>query len=211
MNITNTWYCTGLICYRLLTMLRQKQATADALNDLEADITAGGAYQRIIRVLIRSGMLFSVTEIAFLICAAAGNQMNTAPLRRNINGNLQQSQSGDSGSYSMPVFRKWVNEESTTGTKGVSQPTAYKDSMEQATSYLAAYGGQLNRQSSTGEGDIERGSSYLAPYGEQSQNPSSSMVTDCSTAQRGPSSFYSIRLFLTRLCLGFSIYAVCLR
>ncbi|KAG8980627.1 hypothetical protein FRB93_009164 [Tulasnella sp. JGI-2019a] len=200
MDIINTWYCTGLICYRLCSLMRQKRATADALNDLQGDVTAEGLYRRIIQVLIQSGMLLSTMELAVLVCIASSNrdgtcimthmfssitgittvlmiiQMNILPLRNNMNNSLQRSASG---SFTMPVFRKLVNYESTTnqvGAQGISQSTAYEDSMQQTISYLAAYGLQSNEQSSTNEDNIERATSYLAPYTEQSQNLSSSTV-----------------------------------
>ncbi|KAG8991319.1 hypothetical protein FRB94_012600 [Tulasnella sp. JGI-2019a] len=203
MDIINTWYCTGLICYRIYSMLRQKRDTANALNDMEADITVGGSYRRIIRVLVQSGMLFSVTELAVLICIATKNrdgtyimthmisritgittvlmviQMNIPPPRNNLNGHLQQSPDDESGSSNIPVFRKLVYDESTmdqVDTPDISQSTACEGSMQQTISYLATYGGQLNQQSSTNEDSIESATSYLAPYGEQLQNPSSSPV-----------------------------------
>ncbi|KAG8990362.1 hypothetical protein FRB94_013443 [Tulasnella sp. JGI-2019a] len=184
-DIFNTWYCTGLICYRLWSVMRQKRATADVLNDLEADITAGGAYRRIIRVLVQSGMLFSVTEVTFLVCAATGSQMNTAPLKRNRKGNPQQAPSGESASSSMPVFRKLVKDESTTNeveTQGIPQSTVCEESMQQTVSYLAAFGGQSNQQSTTNGVDIEQAASCLAPYAEQSKNPSNSTIADNNTA-----------------------------
>ncbi|KAG8978311.1 hypothetical protein FRB94_013442 [Tulasnella sp. JGI-2019a] len=185
LDIINTWYCTGLICYRLYSILRQKRTTADALNDLEGDITAEGSYRKIIRVLVQSGMLFSVTELAFLFCAATGSQMNTPPPKRNMNGNLQQPPNEESGSSSMPVFCKLVKEESTTdqvGTQSISKSTACEDSMQQTISYLAAFGGQSNQQSVTNGVDIEQAASYLVPYIEQPKNPSNSRVADHNTA-----------------------------
>ncbi|KAG9026930.1 hypothetical protein FRB95_008323 [Tulasnella sp. JGI-2019a] len=132
LDILNSWYCTGLICYQLISMLRQKKAAANAHHELVSDMTTGSPYRRIIWVLIQSGMLYSLSQAAFLICMLTNSaygeyianylisrvigiatvliilQLNTAPLRSN---NASQAASAASGSFSMPVFRKFNKED----------------------------------------------------------------------------------------------------
>ncbi|KAG8984728.1 hypothetical protein FRB94_005069 [Tulasnella sp. JGI-2019a] len=166
-DIINTWYCTGLICYRLCSVLRQKPASAGAFDDAEADTMAGNPYQRIIRVLIQSGMLYSLGEAAFLICVAAGNRdgryiMNylisrimgiaTALLiiqlkSRPLGSNLQQPTNGDPSSFSMPVFRNWVKDELTTDGACTKDLSADEYNIEQTIPYLAPYEGQSHKPS----------------------------------------------------------------
>ncbi|KAG8980625.1 hypothetical protein FRB93_009162 [Tulasnella sp. JGI-2019a] len=205
-DILNTWYCTGLICYRLCSMMRQKRATASVLDDVEADATAGGSYRRIIWVLIQSGMLYSITEAVLLICVLTKSrsgiyimnylisrttgissvliiiQLNILPPRSNTSENSQQSPTGNSGSYSMPVFRKWVKDESTTddmGIKGISQSSTYEVETVPMTSYLVPNEERSHEQS---RGSVEHPTSYLAPHGEPSHSSSSSTVAGSTTA-----------------------------
>ncbi|KAG8980624.1 hypothetical protein FRB93_009161 [Tulasnella sp. JGI-2019a] len=199
-DILNTWYCTGLICYRLCSVMRQKRAAADAYDDMGADFMAGSPHRKIVRVLIQSGMLFSVAEAAYLVCVLTGSrngryildymttrivgigtvliiiQLNPSP---PPSSNLHQSPSGDSGSYSMPVFRRWVNEELTTegvDTKGVSQSSTYDGGIEHMISSLAPYAEGSHKQSSAREDTVKHAISYSAPYEEQSHVPSSSTI-----------------------------------
>ncbi|KAG8991413.1 hypothetical protein FRB94_012530 [Tulasnella sp. JGI-2019a] len=135
---------------------------------------AGSPYRRIIRVLVQSGMLYSLGEAAFLICLVTGSRngryiMNYLISRimgiatalmiiqlkpRPSRSNLQQSTNRDSGGFSMPVFRNLVKDDSMTdgvGTKGIGTD---EDSIEQTIPYLAPYGGQShNPPSSTVVGD----------------------------------------------------------
>ncbi|KAG8991410.1 hypothetical protein FRB94_012527, partial [Tulasnella sp. JGI-2019a] len=111
-------------------------------------------------------------------------QLNTAPPRGNVRGNLQQPQSGESESFSMPVFRNLGKDQSTTyevDTKGISQSSTLEDSIDQTTSYVVPYGGQSHKQSSPYEDSIEHAPSHLTPYGGQSHNSSSSTVAGYNT------------------------------
>ncbi|KAG9009625.1 hypothetical protein FRB94_011888 [Tulasnella sp. JGI-2019a] len=64
-NIATTWYLTSFICYRLWSSERQTRG----IDDYEVR-TRSGPYGRIIRVLIQSGMLYSLTELFFMLCIA---------------------------------------------------------------------------------------------------------------------------------------------
>lgn len=70
-DIIMTWYFTLMICYRLWTVERRNRAAADATLSEPRGLSSNdqtSPYAKIIRVLIQSGMLYSVTEIIFLIC-----------------------------------------------------------------------------------------------------------------------------------------------
>ncbi|KAG8872939.1 hypothetical protein FRB97_007152 [Tulasnella sp. 331] len=72
-NITLTWYFTGMICYRLWAVERQTRALVATQEEtsLGSDVTS--PYARIIRILVHSGMLSSVAEGAFLVSIATGS------------------------------------------------------------------------------------------------------------------------------------------
>ncbi|KAG8864519.1 hypothetical protein FRB96_005022 [Tulasnella sp. 330] len=65
-NITTTFYLTGFICYRLYSSERRTRSVDD--YDVHA---RGSPYWKIIKVLIQSGALYSMTEATFLICILA--------------------------------------------------------------------------------------------------------------------------------------------
>ncbi|KAG9039736.1 hypothetical protein FRB95_007163 [Tulasnella sp. JGI-2019a] len=73
MNITMTWYLTGFIVCRLWSSERR----ARAAEDYEIS-SRSGLYNRIIKVLIQSGMLHSVTEAIFLLCIIVGSDNGIA-------------------------------------------------------------------------------------------------------------------------------------
>ncbi|KAG9000954.1 hypothetical protein FRB94_005070 [Tulasnella sp. JGI-2019a] len=183
-DIINTWYCTGSICYRLYSILQQKRATANAYSDVEADIRAGSPYQKIIRVFIQSGMPFSILEAACVVCVLTGSKsgryivdhmstrivgIGTALIIIQLNSspppssNPQESPSGD---YSMPIFRRRLKEDPTTDgvdTKGVPQSSTYDGGIEHPTPPLTAYAGQPLKKSSTYEDGVKHAISYSAP------------------------------------------------
>lgn len=65
--LAETWYSTGLICYRLWAMERQKRATG-AADDEGLWSRSTHRYGTVMRVLIQSGMLHSVELVAFITC-----------------------------------------------------------------------------------------------------------------------------------------------
>ncbi|KAG8857810.1 hypothetical protein FRB96_005529 [Tulasnella sp. 330] len=78
LTIAMTWYYTGLICFRLWLMERQKRV-ANAANLMgSAGTSSNGAsgrlYRHVLRVLIQSGLLYSLTQLSFLICFIADNK-----------------------------------------------------------------------------------------------------------------------------------------
>ncbi|KAG8878337.1 hypothetical protein FRB97_002591 [Tulasnella sp. 331] len=74
LNISTTWYLTGFICYKLWSAERKSRP----VHDYEAHTSSGlSPYRRIIKVLIQSGMLYSITEAAFLICILVDNTAGT--------------------------------------------------------------------------------------------------------------------------------------
>ncbi|KAG9014438.1 hypothetical protein FRB93_013563 [Tulasnella sp. JGI-2019a] len=70
-TIAMTWYTTGFICYRLWSSERQTRA----IEDHEVNLRSG-PYGKIIKALVQSRMLYSLTEAFFCACVMA----------RNING-----------------------------------------------------------------------------------------------------------------------------
>ncbi|KAG8984726.1 hypothetical protein FRB94_005071 [Tulasnella sp. JGI-2019a] len=79
-----TWYLTGMICFRLCSMDRQKRRVAQSSEDdggiggLNSQGQWTGQYGRVMRVLIQSGMLYTLTEVACLITFVMKNQTGQA-------------------------------------------------------------------------------------------------------------------------------------
>ncbi|KAG8998410.1 hypothetical protein FRB94_006912 [Tulasnella sp. JGI-2019a] len=68
-DIALTWYYTGMICYRLWLLAKQKRAVVDAANgNFAAWSNITSRHGKVVWVLIQSGILYSVTELAFLVC-----------------------------------------------------------------------------------------------------------------------------------------------
>ncbi|KAG8874415.1 hypothetical protein FRB98_008436 [Tulasnella sp. 332] len=74
-TITMTWYSTTLICYRLWSMERQTRA-ANQVNAIGSSSSQpnGRLYQYLFRMMIQSGLLYSLTQLSFLICFITKNQ-----------------------------------------------------------------------------------------------------------------------------------------
>ncbi|KAG8887923.1 hypothetical protein FRB98_008748 [Tulasnella sp. 332] len=72
-NITIMWYCTGLICYRLWSMEQQKRAIVAEPCQLGSELGSTNPYAKIIRALIRSGVLYCLSQVACLVCLAMQN------------------------------------------------------------------------------------------------------------------------------------------
>ncbi|KAG8869808.1 hypothetical protein FRB97_000727, partial [Tulasnella sp. 331] len=72
LTITMTWYSTGIICYRLWSMERQNRAATEA-NGIGSASSAlnAGLYRYLFRVMIQSGLLYSLTQLSYLICFIA--------------------------------------------------------------------------------------------------------------------------------------------
>ncbi|KAG8984250.1 hypothetical protein FRB93_006666 [Tulasnella sp. JGI-2019a] len=71
--LADTWYSTGFICFRLWSMERRKRGVGAASHeDFWTDLT--DHYGKIARVLIQSGMLYSATYVAFIMCLTLENR-----------------------------------------------------------------------------------------------------------------------------------------
>ncbi|KAG8999252.1 hypothetical protein FRB94_006340 [Tulasnella sp. JGI-2019a] len=68
LNIVTTWYLTSCLVYRLWSMERETRA----LQNYEIHVK-GNSYRRIMRVVIQSGVIYSMMESAILICVAMKN------------------------------------------------------------------------------------------------------------------------------------------
>ncbi|KAG8988028.1 hypothetical protein FRB95_005263 [Tulasnella sp. JGI-2019a] len=139
--IAETWYSTGLICYRLWSVDRQKRRVATAFHEeLSAGSALIGRYGRIMRILVQSGMLHSLELVAFItsiilienpaaadiinsihirIIGIAATlviwQSNTVPETEPINISSPPTSVG----YSMPVFFR------PSGTADVKDQSAF--------------------------------------------------------------------------------------
>ncbi|KAG8887898.1 hypothetical protein FRB98_008793 [Tulasnella sp. 332] len=130
-NITLTWYFTGMICYRLWAVERQTRALVATQEEtsLGSDVTS--PYARIIRILVHSGMLSSVAEGAFLVSIATGSVrseeiLNDANVRivgivavlimLQLHSTSQRDAPISALSHSMPVFRV-IETAGSSGTK----------------------------------------------------------------------------------------------
>ncbi|KAG8988025.1 hypothetical protein FRB93_004308 [Tulasnella sp. JGI-2019a] len=124
--IVETWYSTGLICYRLWSVDRQKRNITVAFHEeLSTGSDPTSRYERIMRILIQSGMLHSLELVAFITSItlienpAAADIMNSIHVRiigiaailivwqsNTIHGAgpINISSSPTSTGYSMPVF-----------------------------------------------------------------------------------------------------------
>ncbi|KAG8980928.1 hypothetical protein FRB94_009483 [Tulasnella sp. JGI-2019a] len=71
MNISTTWYLTIGIIYKLWYAERKSRVVHD--YDVHSTSKNVSPYRRIIKLLIQSGMLYSMTEAAFLICIIVNN------------------------------------------------------------------------------------------------------------------------------------------
>ncbi|KAG9010169.1 hypothetical protein FRB93_004831 [Tulasnella sp. JGI-2019a] len=68
-DIALTWYYTGMICYCLWLLAKQKRAVEEAANgNFAAWSNITSRHGKVMWVLIQSGILYSVTELAFLVC-----------------------------------------------------------------------------------------------------------------------------------------------
>ncbi|KAG8988635.1 hypothetical protein FRB94_000523 [Tulasnella sp. JGI-2019a] len=119
-----TWYLTGLICYRLWSVERQKRVIGLETRSTESD-RPKSRYGKIMVALIQSGMFYSLTEASLFCCILAGNhdgqdvinsmntrtigittvliilQLNTGAVGNNNQHVLRTAPSA----FSMPVFR----------------------------------------------------------------------------------------------------------
>ncbi|KAG8862705.1 hypothetical protein FRB97_005488 [Tulasnella sp. 331] len=66
------WYFTGMICYRLWSMDRQKRAVRALNGDVGPGDPVQSPYALVTRVLVQGGVLNSVTEAAFMITILMG-------------------------------------------------------------------------------------------------------------------------------------------
>ncbi|KAG8854703.1 hypothetical protein FRB96_007388 [Tulasnella sp. 330] len=85
-NIVITWYCTGLICYRLWSMQQQKRAIAAEAYNFGSEFESRNPYAGVMWALIHNGMLYGLSQAAHLVCSAMQNHAGKLILRElNIN------------------------------------------------------------------------------------------------------------------------------
>ncbi|KAG8988032.1 hypothetical protein FRB93_004315 [Tulasnella sp. JGI-2019a] len=149
--IAETWYSTGFICYRLWSMERQKRKVGGASHEDINPQSATNRYSKVMRVLIRSGMLHSIALLAFITCILLQNlagvniinfmnnritgiaatliilQLNKVP---EVNPDHDHS---TSTGYSMPVF---LHASPATDTK---DQTSFVDADSNATDFNSIY------------------------------------------------------------------------
>ncbi|KAG9007469.1 hypothetical protein FRB93_007884 [Tulasnella sp. JGI-2019a] len=70
-NIISTWYYTICICYKLWSAERKSGVVHD--YDVSTGTRRASPYSRIIKALIQSGMLYSMTEAVLMLCIITGN------------------------------------------------------------------------------------------------------------------------------------------
>ncbi|KAG8873258.1 hypothetical protein FRB97_006897, partial [Tulasnella sp. 331] len=71
-DILLTWYFTGMICYRIWSVERQRRVIRALHGEIGLENQMESPYVLITQVLIQSGMLYSITEAVFLSCILAG-------------------------------------------------------------------------------------------------------------------------------------------
>ncbi|KAG8980090.1 hypothetical protein FRB93_009671 [Tulasnella sp. JGI-2019a] len=148
-DIILTWYITGLICYRLWSMERQKRQVA--MGTGLDDLNSGGnhvpsRYGKVTTTLIQSGMLLSVTEVALVACTLAKNATNgkdtidylltriigitTLLIMLQLNTGVPDRRQQPTGigisAFSMPVFRV-VNPDDEVEPRAEMNPTDEKE------------------------------------------------------------------------------------
>ncbi|KAG8872941.1 hypothetical protein FRB97_007154 [Tulasnella sp. 331] len=174
LDILMTWYYTIMICYRLWAMERQNRAAADAARFEPMGLSSDdptSPYAKIIRVLIQSGIIFSITEIVFLVCVLVDStngkyimnylisrmigistvlivlQLNNGGTSRNTSRNRPQGgMTGASETFSMPVFRVSMNAKET----GINDdPEVGAKNLSQSSAYDNSTGEDLSYSSTT--------------------------------------------------------------
>ncbi|KAG9026928.1 hypothetical protein FRB95_008321 [Tulasnella sp. JGI-2019a] len=176
LTITMTWYFTGLICYRLFSVQWQNRAVNEGNVVGSAGTLSAGTserlYRHIFRVMIQSGLLYSLTQLSFLICFITENksgQIIIGYLNIRIIGIVTalimlQLHTFDNGmclscrtdhrperrtftTHSMPVFRAI----GTTGTAETTGPDEEKTSVDESPSNAPTATSQLRFLAASGE------------------------------------------------------------
>ncbi|KAG9029490.1 hypothetical protein FRB95_005257 [Tulasnella sp. JGI-2019a] len=154
LTIGMTWYSTGLICYRLWSVSRQKRAT-NQINELDPE-PSNGVYRKVGGAMIQSGLLYSITQVAFIICFLTDSKsgliiiaysniriigIGTALVmlqlhlhrpwatEKRLDNHVQQRRT--SSAYSIPVFRA-AGTTDITETLDQDSPEVEKSEIEQA-------------------------------------------------------------------------------